>query len=604
MSEVKVNKISPRSGTDVTLGDASDTFTIPASATLDVNGTIDVTGATVTGLSLEDDIALLGFKVAANGSLAKYDLVDQIIDDFQDSSGIDTSTSTGEFRDGSAFYSGEQSVNYLGSGADGALTTSGNVTHTVTTTNGSYDGDMVLKQYTALTISAGHTMTVSQPCRGMFIYVQGDCTINGVLSMVGKGALADPTASGGSDSNAVGASGLQLGLISSGSSTFTNDGTGFNGAGSTIRTALANQGNLSGDGTIFSISQTGGAGGAGAGPQSVGAGAVNASSGTVGTAGATGAITLSLGGGGGGGTWQHHGCTGGAAGAGGTAGAFSGGSGGGSCVSVSGNSGTGNAGANYGGAGGNAKTDGGGPHSYPASGGAGNPGGTGLATSNVPPAPTTGVGGIIWLIVGGTLTIGAAGSITAQGGEGAKFTDGGASENTGGSSGGSSGGGAIFALSGSTFTNNGTISAAGGIAATTSGTNHNGNGGAGGAGGVYSGNHFTGNTYGNMTLVSTSNTANDGAPTKGDLVITYTDGTGTASVNTDIKAYISRNGSAYTSAVTLASQGTTGGHTILTAHDVDLSGITSGTAMRWKIETLNQSSSKVTRIQAVSLGWS
>jgi len=51
VSEVKVNKISPRSGTDVTLGDASDTFTIPASATLDVNGTIDVTGATVTGLN-------------------------------------------------------------------------------------------------------------------------------------------------------------------------------------------------------------------------------------------------------------------------------------------------------------------------------------------------------------------------------------------------------------------------------------------------------------------------------------------------------------------------------------------------------------------------
>jgi len=30
MSEVKVNKISPRSGTDVTLGDSGDTFTIPA----------------------------------------------------------------------------------------------------------------------------------------------------------------------------------------------------------------------------------------------------------------------------------------------------------------------------------------------------------------------------------------------------------------------------------------------------------------------------------------------------------------------------------------------------------------------------------------------
>ena len=32
MSEVKVNKISPRSacGTDVTLGDSGDTFTIPS----------------------------------------------------------------------------------------------------------------------------------------------------------------------------------------------------------------------------------------------------------------------------------------------------------------------------------------------------------------------------------------------------------------------------------------------------------------------------------------------------------------------------------------------------------------------------------------------
>jgi len=62
VSEVKVNKISPRSGTDVTLGDASDTFTLPSSAeidiasgaTLDVNGTIDVTGSTVTGLSATD----------------------------------------------------------------------------------------------------------------------------------------------------------------------------------------------------------------------------------------------------------------------------------------------------------------------------------------------------------------------------------------------------------------------------------------------------------------------------------------------------------------------------------------------------------------------
>ena len=39
------------------------------------SGAVDTTG-------LEDDIALLGFKVAANGSLAKYDLVDQTVDAF------------------------------------------------------------------------------------------------------------------------------------------------------------------------------------------------------------------------------------------------------------------------------------------------------------------------------------------------------------------------------------------------------------------------------------------------------------------------------------------------------------------------------------------
>ena len=56
-SEVKTNKLSPSTGVTVTLGDASDVFQLPASAeidiasgaTLDVNGTIDITGATATG---------------------------------------------------------------------------------------------------------------------------------------------------------------------------------------------------------------------------------------------------------------------------------------------------------------------------------------------------------------------------------------------------------------------------------------------------------------------------------------------------------------------------------------------------------------------------
>ena len=46
MSEIKVNKISPRSGTGVTLGDSGDTFTIPSGATINNQGTATNFGAT------------------------------------------------------------------------------------------------------------------------------------------------------------------------------------------------------------------------------------------------------------------------------------------------------------------------------------------------------------------------------------------------------------------------------------------------------------------------------------------------------------------------------------------------------------------------------
>jgi len=49
MSEVKVNKISPRSGTNVTLGDSGDTITIPAGATFDASsGTTTLPANVVT----------------------------------------------------------------------------------------------------------------------------------------------------------------------------------------------------------------------------------------------------------------------------------------------------------------------------------------------------------------------------------------------------------------------------------------------------------------------------------------------------------------------------------------------------------------------------
>ena len=39
-SELKANKISPATSTDITLGDSGDTFTVPSGATLAVSGTM------------------------------------------------------------------------------------------------------------------------------------------------------------------------------------------------------------------------------------------------------------------------------------------------------------------------------------------------------------------------------------------------------------------------------------------------------------------------------------------------------------------------------------------------------------------------------------
>ena len=65
MSEVKVNKISPRSGTTVTLGDSGDTFTIPSGATINNQGTAVNFGATgsaswVTTVKTGDFTAVAG----------------------------------------------------------------------------------------------------------------------------------------------------------------------------------------------------------------------------------------------------------------------------------------------------------------------------------------------------------------------------------------------------------------------------------------------------------------------------------------------------------------------------------------------------------------
>ena len=59
MSEVKVDKISPKTGTSMTVGDSGDTFTVPSGATLAIAGTLNpsgtITAGTIAGSAIAND---------------------------------------------------------------------------------------------------------------------------------------------------------------------------------------------------------------------------------------------------------------------------------------------------------------------------------------------------------------------------------------------------------------------------------------------------------------------------------------------------------------------------------------------------------------------
>jgi len=107
----------------------------------------------------------------------------------------------------------------------------------------------------------------------------------------------------------------------------------------------------------------------------------------------------------------------------------------------------------------------------------------------------------------------------------------------------------------------------------------------------------------NLTLQSTDTTA-ETEPDYADMVVLIQDAHGTATINTDIKGYISEDsGSTFTQG-TFVHEGSWGTNKkILAFHDLDISA-QSGTSMCYKIETLNQSAgSKETYIHATSIGW-
>lgn len=319
--------------------------------------------------------------------------------------------------------------NYFGSGSDGDVTYSSSTNLACT-----LDSDMKVMNYDSLTINSGVTLTTDNRCKGLFIYVKGNATINGTLSMTARGASVDPVSAG------VSATGLRLPMLKSGE-TDTLAAADFAGAGSAVISAVGNQPGISGNGKIYTIARAGAAGGS------------RSCEGT-GGGGSSGAGQSGGGGGAGGGSGQ---CGGyGAAGT-----VFSGGSGGANANRD---------GAANGGAGGSATEE-------RSGGGAGNPGGSGGGNNGT--AGASGTGGLLILVVGGDLTIGGSGSIAANGSVGGNsvpcdgcdysFVDG-----------AGSGGGNILVLHAGSLSNSGSIAASGG---SSGGGGYYGSG-SGGAGSV------------------------------------------------------------------------------------------------------------------------
>jgi len=455
--------------------------------------------------NLINNVAVLGFKVAANGSLAKYNLVDQVVDEYVDATGIDASASTNEVLSG-GYYSGTTS------------------TSNTTTTAYSYDGSS----------DATFSLTSGQ-------------VVTGTIKLWG--------AAGGTDSSPGSGHNGGGGAFVSASMSFTSDGTDL--------VISVGQGGLQG--------QKGGSGGNGGGYTGVFLGSKTHAN----------SLLIAAGGGGAGDASGYDGAPGGDFST--ASGAYNGGG-----------------------------------------GGTQNAGGAAAATGNATVAPTAGsalLGGSGGANETRTVSVGYnGGGIQGQepggylggGGGGGGYYGGGGGQ--GGNAGTGGGGGSSFKHSGSYFS--GTPSATAGSNQTSGGasdSNYPGGGvgtssvasaANGGDGAAYISLTVTTSTAADLTLQSTDATALS-VPSTADLIMLIEDGAGTATLNTDIKAFISRDSGANFTQGTLVDEGTWGASTkrIVAFHNLDISGQPSGTSICYKITTHNQSASKETRIAATSYGW-
>jgi len=442
---------------------------------------------------VQNNIALLGFKCAVNGSLAKYNLVDQIIDEYSDATGIDAGNSTNEALTAGAYIGGTAptiSHDADATGTDGAYTW---YKWTDTAATGSYETN---------TTQAHEYLIVG-----------------------GGGAGGEQNAGGGGGGGVLAATGLSL----TGGNTYTT---------------------------------TVGAGGAAVGASSTG----NAGSDSI--LSGTGISTLTAGGGGGGGTGSGAG----------TAGRATNGNGGGAGY----NNASAAAGDGAGFAGG-AQTAGSPAHGPGGGGGAAEVGENGTSSKG----GDGGDGVANDIIETGT-------NVYYAGGGGSGADNNQASCGAGGNGGGGTGdwnGGAGAARHATANTGGG-----GG------GSHHSTDASGAGGSGIVILRRLTTVAGDDLTLQSTANTASATA-TKGDMIMLMENFAGTATLNTDIKGYISANGGSNWTEGTLVDEGTWGTNKkILAFHDQTIAN--SGTDIRYKITTHNQSlGSKETKIHATSIGW-
>ncbi len=449
---------------------------------------------------VQNNIALLGFKCAVNGSLAKYSLVDQIIDEYTDATGIDAGNSTNE-RLTSGVYDG---------------TAIGTPTRTHDADATGTDGDYTWFKWTDTAATGSYSADANETAEWLIVAGGG----GGGKSNAGGGG-----AGGYRNGTTLGLTGgnTYTVTVGAGGATKTSGGSGNNGSNSI----------LSGTG-ITTITSAGGGGGGGT---LGGDGGSGGGEGYSGSASASNTIAIT----------QYTAA--------------------GEARSIQGYDGNDQgymAGPGHG-AGGGSGAGGIGADGSTSAGGAG---GVGLAND---------------IIETGT-------DVYYAGGGGGSADDSPGNAGAGGNGGGGAGNQASAGTAGTANTGGG-----GGGADT-------GNGGAGGSGIVILRVSTTTDTSGgDLTLQSTANTASSSA-TKADLIMLMENAYGTATLNTDIKGYVTANGGSNWTEGTLVDEGSWGTNKkILAFHDATVTG---GTDLRYKITTHNQSiGSKETRIHATSIGW-